>query len=91
MIGTDNRSLQEAPDILDRVRMNIATNPFLSAVIDRLMSGVFIPNTVISWPFIRVNSFGIRCGIGMYEIMKCLSVSVLNRLKDYIALSCVFR
>ena len=42
MIGANDGSLKQRPDIFHRVRVNIAAHPFLSRVIDRLVSRVGI-------------------------------------------------
>jgi antitoxin component of RelBE/YafQ-DinJ toxin-antitoxin module len=37
MVRTDNRTLEKAPDVLNRIGMNIASYPFLNTMIDGLM------------------------------------------------------
>jgi hypothetical protein len=40
MVGTDNRMLEKAPDVLNGVRVDITPYPFLSTMVDRLVSGI---------------------------------------------------
>ncbi len=81
MIKTDNRPLKEAPDILNSVGVDITPNPFLSTMIDRLMSCVVVSNTIIGRPVVSIDGFGIRSGVLMDKVMKRLPVSFANNLK----------
>ena len=43
MIRTDNRTLEETPDVLNSVGVDIITpNPFFSAVVDRLVPRIAV-------------------------------------------------
>ena len=42
VVGTDDRPLQEAPDALDGVRMNLAIHPFVQRMIDGLVNRVLV-------------------------------------------------
>jgi hypothetical protein len=37
MIGTNDRSLKQAPNVFDVVGVHVSTDPFLFAVVDRLV------------------------------------------------------
>ncbi len=87
MIRTHNRTLQETPDVLYGVGINIATYPLVSTVVDRLVLGIFVLNAVVSRPIIGINRFGIRCGMRVNELVKRLSISVLDSLKHNITVS----
>src|SRR5437762_288202 len=77
MVRTDNGTLQQAPNTLDSVCMNVANNPLLGRVINPLVFRVGVFNSPISWHFIRVDRFRIRRGI------------VADKLPQY-ALRCVW-
>jgi hypothetical protein len=43
VIGADDGALQERPNTLYRVGVNVSPNPLVVKVIDRLMAGVGVP------------------------------------------------
>src|SRR5438067_5561494 len=70
MIRPDDRTLQEAPNALNAVSVNIANNPFFGRVISPLVLGVGIFDSPIRWHFIGVDRFRVRCGVVMDKLMK---------------------
>ena len=73
MIRTNNRTLKETPDVLNSIGVDITTHPFLSTMVDCLVSSVVVSNTIISRPIIGIDSLSVRCG--MVEAMKRFAVS----------------
>ena len=61
MVGTHNRPLEKAPDVLNRIGVDVATYPFISTMVDRLMLNTLFLKPFISRQFISVNSFYFRC------------------------------
>lgn len=53
MVGTDDGPLEQAPNALDAVGVNVATDPFFLAVINRFVAGVFVCDSAICPPFVR--------------------------------------
>ena len=71
MIRTDNRTLEETPDTLNSVGVDIATHPFLLVVADCLVPSVMVGDTQIRRPIISIDSLSIRCGMGADKVVKC--------------------
>ena len=63
MIRADNRPLQEAPNALDAVSMNIADNPFLCGMINPTMLRIGVLNSPIGWHFIGIDRFCVGRGV----------------------------
>ena len=61
MIGARDGAFQQAPDVLNAVRMDVATDIFFGAVIDDFMLRVMVPYSTIGSPIVRDDDFGIRC------------------------------
>jgi len=80
MIRTHNRTLKETPYILNSVGMDITTHPFLSTMVDCLVPGIMVSDTLIWRPFIGVDSFGIRRGMSLDKLVECHAVSGTNYL-----------
>ena len=59
----DDRALQEAPDALYGVRVDLAYHPLLFGVLDRRMARVRVRDTEVGFQFIRVDGFGIGPGV----------------------------
>ena len=82
MIGTDNRALEEAPDTLNGIGVDIATHPFLSTMVDGLMPRVVVSNSFVSRPIISVDSLSIRGNILVNKAMKCLASGIRDSSKS---------
>ncbi len=85
MVGTRNRPLQEAPDVLDGVGVNVATDPFLDVVVDCFMGGVFVGNAKICGPGVGYDPFGLRVSVFANEGMEGLSSHVAHNHHTRIA------
>ena len=70
MIRADKRPLEKRPDTFYGVGMNITPNPFLSTMVDSLMLRIMVSNSVVSRPFIDINSFCVRSGVLSDKLMK---------------------
>ena len=57
--GSDDAALEQAPDALNGVRVDIAHNPFLDGVVDRLMAGVVVCDSEICRELVRVDGRGL--------------------------------
>src|SRR6266496_1122177 len=87
MIGADDRPLQEAPDALDAVGVNITNNPFLSGVINPPMLRVGIFDAPIRWHFIRVDRFRVRRGVIVNELVENDLSGVRDNLEANLSLA----
>ena len=59
MIRPDHRALKQAPNILDRVGVNIAANPLLFRMINKLVARVRVAYAAITDKIIGVDRFGL--------------------------------
>ena len=82
VIGTDDGSLQKAPDALLRVGVNIAANPFLKAVVDGLMARVRVGDALAGCPLVNVVGFGIICRVCLNEAVERLTISRVDDAED---------
>ena len=70
VVGTDDRPFQEGPYVLNRVCVNVATNILFGAVIDRLVSGIFVSDAIVGCPVVGKVSLSIVGGILSNELMQ---------------------
>jgi hypothetical protein len=70
MIRPDNRPLQEAPDALYAVCVNVPANPFLRAVANALMARVRIGNAKVCRKLVRVDRLRVRGGVVQNELVE---------------------
>src|SRR5215217_1815285 len=82
MVGTDDGPLQEAPDVLKRVRVNVAPNVFPFAVLDGFVLGVVVCYPLVGFPFVGVDSFNIPGDVLTDEAVQGLPVSSPYYLQD---------
>src|SRR5260370_3611019 len=87
MVRTNDRTLQEAPNALDAVGVNIADNPFLGEVINPSVLRVGIFDSPISRHFVRVDRFRVRRGIIVNELVKHGLSSVRDNLQTNLSLA----
>lgn len=85
VIRADDRPLEQAPDALDAVRMNVSAHPFLYAVIDALVLRVLIGNTEIGGKLIGVDGFRVGSGVFGNEFVKHFLAGMLDDLKANLA------
>ena len=77
--------LREAPDVLHCVSVNIAPNPFLYRVVDRLVGRVVVSDAFVRRPLIgEVGGCLIGCNLAN-EAMKGCPVSGADDLEDDLA------
>ena len=74
------RTLKQAPDTLNAVRMNIAHNPFIFGMPHSLMACVVIGDTDIRPHFIRIDGFCLILYCFMDKVVGGLTLYVWNTL-----------
>jgi len=87
MIRADNRPLEKAPNAFNGVSVDFAMHPLLDAVIDRLVPGVGILNTLISGPIVGVDGLCIVGDVLMDKPVEGSPVNAMYDFEDYLALS----
>src|SRR5689334_18111942 len=60
MERTDNGALEQSERTFNRVRVNVAANPFVRAVFHALVRRVVVTNTAIRLPLVGVDARGVR-------------------------------
>ena len=85
MIRTDNRSLEERPNALNRVGVNIATYPFLNRMVDSVMLSICISHALISRKLVGVNVLGLIGKAFFYESVQCCSIGMADDSQPDIA------
>ena len=85
MVSACNRTLQEAPDVLNRVGVSIFHNIFALMVRDGLMLSVMVPDAPIGRPVVGVDGFGLVLGVLLNEVMQGLSVEAVDDLESSLA------
>src|SRR5713226_671230 len=85
MIRTDYRAFQQAPDILNRIGMNIPTHILPAAVINNSVLTVVVCNTFVSWPFIGNNKFRFWMNMAFYKGMKRAAIRAHDLAHSYIS------
>lgn len=85
VVSADNRPLEQTPNALNSVRVNVSANPFLRAVINALMPRIRVANSKVSGKFVGVDRFGIWRGVLLHEGMKSGAVGVWENLKANLA------
>src|SRR6266481_8158018 len=81
MIGTNDRTLEQTPNALDTVSVNVANNPFVLRVINPLMFRVGVLNSPISRHFVCVDRFRVRRGVVVNKLVKHGLCSMGNDLQ----------
>ena len=74
VVGPDYRALEETPNVLDGVGMNLASDILPDAVIDSLMAGIVISDATIRPPVVGVDRLGIGGGGLVNELVECLVI-----------------
>ena len=67
----DDGALEQAPDVLDPVGVDVPTDPFVFAVVDGLMPRVMVMDTQVGAEFIRVDRFGFVLDVFFDELVQC--------------------
>src|SRR5438046_1792382 len=84
-IGTRHRAFQKAPDVFNRVCVNIATYVFLASMADRFVPGVMIRDIYIWRPIIRDDKFGLGVRVPFNKGVQGFPVCALDRTHSDIA------
>ena len=74
VIGPCDGALQEAPDILNAVRVNVSTNVLFGAVVDDLMLCVVVSNPTVGLPVIGNDDFSIGRSVVLDKVVQGLSI-----------------
>src|SRR6266536_3543000 len=82
MIGTDDGALEQAPNVLDGIRMNVSANVFADHVIDGFVSGVLVTDTSIAEPTVCVDRLGIIVNVAIDEAVQFLPAPVACDLES---------
>ena len=85
MVSACNRTLQEAPDVLNGVGVGIFHNVFTLAVRDRLMLSVMVSNAPVRGPVVGVYGLGFVFGVLLNEIVQGLSIEAVDNLESGLA------
>ena len=81
MIRTDDGALEQAPDALNAVSVNVADNPFLGRVVNPMVLRVGILNAPIGRKLVGVDRFRVGRGVVVNELVQGRLVRVLDDLK----------
>ena len=87
MKRANDRPLQKAPNVLYGVGIDVATGVLADGVVDRLMEGIFVPDTPVRPPVVSVDGFGIVRHGFIGERMESLAAPVWNYLENDFAVS----
>src|SRR6266446_5742725 len=85
VIGTGHRTFQKAPDVFNRVCVNITTYVFLASMADRFVPRVMIRDTNIRRPIIRDDKFGLGVSVPFNKGVQGFPVRALDRTHSDIA------
>ena len=85
MERSDDGSLEERPDSLNPVGVNVPDNPLLGGVVDRLMAGVMILDSKVRLQFVGVDRFGFVLHRPLDEVMEGITPDVGDSFKSDLA------
>lgn len=77
VVGADHGALEQAPDALHGVRVNVAAYPFLYGVIDDLVPRVLVTDALVADPLIGVDGFGVVSNNVLKERVERVAVVAL--------------
>jgi len=87
VVAADDGTLQEAPDVLDPVGVNVAAHPFLDRVVYGLMSGVVVSDATVGAPVVSVDRFRLVGDVLLDPGVECPLVASMNNLEPDLALT----
>src|SRR5712692_11052703 len=87
MISARNRPLEQAPDVFNAVRMNVATDILFGLMVDDLMLRIVICNPAIGIVIIRDNDFCIGSRMVINKPMQRLPICSINDLQPILSAS----
>src|SRR5919106_4742321 len=77
----NNRPLQETPDALYGVGVNVSPDKFILGVVDRLMPGVMVTNASIDGPFISKDGYSVGSDVLQGDFVESLSGPICRYLE----------
>jgi len=87
LINALHAALEYRKEAFDGVGMELAPDPFLLAVVDRLMLRIVVRDALVGGPFIRHDDLGIVLGVFLDEPMERFLVGDLDGLEPHLALA----
>ncbi len=86
----DQGSLEQAPDVLDPVGVDVTADPLVVAVVDALVSRIVVGNADVGAEFIGVDSFGFVLDVFPNELVQRALLHIGNALEPDlpVALQC---
>ncbi len=85
MVSACNRTLQEAPDVLNGVGVGVLYNVFAPVVRDGLMLSVMVPDALIGRPVVGVDGISLGVGVLFDKVVKGLAVKTVDDLEPCLA------
>ena len=82
MKRTDDRPLQETPDVLYGVGVDVATGVLADGMVDCLVTGVLVSDAPVGSPVVGVDGFGFIMDGFFGESMESLATPVCNNFED---------
>jgi hypothetical protein len=82
VIGTNDGPLQETPNVLYGVGVNIATDILFDGVVDRLVPCVFVSNAPVRSPVVSIVSLGVIGGCFGNKLVKGLTGPIWGQLEN---------
>ena len=76
----DDRPLEQTPHALNRVGVNLADNPLVLRVLDRLMAGIVILDPDVGFQLIGVDGFGLVPDVALDEAVQGVAADVGDAL-----------
>ena len=77
----DNGSLEERPDALNAIGVDVPNYPFLGGVVDCLMAGVMILDSKVKLQFVGVDRFSLVFDGAVDEVVQGVAANVRDSLK----------
>ena len=87
MERADDRSLQETPDVLHGVSVDVATGILSDGMVDCLMDGIFVSDAPVGSPVVGVDGFGIIMDGFIGESVEGLAAPVWDNFEDDFAVA----
>src|SRR3990167_419608 len=81
MERTDDRPLQERPDVFNRVGVHVAPNVLTLGMVDRFVFGVLVPNALIGCPFVGDDTLCPVRNVVSDELVKGAASPIVNDLQ----------
>ena len=82
VIGASNRAFQQAPDVLDPVRMHVATDVLFGAMVHDFVLRVMVSNSSIGSPIVGNDDFCIWGCVVLNEIVEGLPIRAVDDLQS---------